>query len=53
MDLQSKACHRALSSRDPRLDERFYTGVSSTGKLTGYGGGLDIKQQLLEWARLV
>ncbi len=31
LHLQSKACYRALSSRDPRFDGRFYTGVSSTG----------------------
>ncbi len=31
LHLQSKACYRALSSRDPRFDGRFFTGVSSTG----------------------
>ncbi len=31
MDLASDACYRALRTRDPRFDGRFFVGVSSTG----------------------
>jgi AraC family transcriptional regulator, regulatory protein of adaptative response / DNA-3-methyladenine glycosylase II len=31
MQLDPAICHRALRSRDPRFDGRFFTGVTSTG----------------------
>jgi AraC family transcriptional regulator of adaptative response / DNA-3-methyladenine glycosylase II len=31
MDLASDACYRALRTRDPRFDGRFFVGVSTTG----------------------
>ena len=31
MTLDAAACYRALSSRDPRFDGRFFTGVTTTG----------------------
>ena len=31
MTLDAALCYRALSSRDPRFDGRFFTGVTSTG----------------------
>lgn len=31
MNLDFEACYRAVSSRDPRFDGRFFTGVRSTG----------------------
>src|SRR5439155_9685206 len=31
MDLDRKACYRAVKARDRRFDGRFLTGVSSTG----------------------
>jgi len=31
MNLDSKACYRALCTRDQRFDGRFFTGVTSTG----------------------
>ncbi len=31
VDLDRDACYRALRTRDPRFDGRFYTGVVSTG----------------------
>jgi AraC family transcriptional regulator of adaptative response / DNA-3-methyladenine glycosylase II len=31
MELDSRACYRALSTRDPRFDGRFFTGVRTTG----------------------
>jgi AraC family transcriptional regulator of adaptative response / DNA-3-methyladenine glycosylase II len=31
MKLDSKICYRAVSSRDPRFDGRFFTAVKSTG----------------------
>jgi AraC family transcriptional regulator, regulatory protein of adaptative response / DNA-3-methyladenine glycosylase II len=31
MDLDPRTCYRALRTRDPRFDGRFFTGVASTG----------------------
>ncbi|MDQ3170589.1 MAG: helix-turn-helix domain-containing protein [Acidobacteriota bacterium] len=31
MTIDAAACYRALSSRDPRFDGRFFTGVTTTG----------------------
>jgi AraC family transcriptional regulator of adaptative response / DNA-3-methyladenine glycosylase II len=31
MNLEPDVCYRAIRSRDPRFDGRFYTGVKSTG----------------------
>jgi AraC family transcriptional regulator of adaptative response / DNA-3-methyladenine glycosylase II len=31
MNLDARTCYRALRSRDPRFDGRFFTGVASTG----------------------
>ncbi len=31
MDLDHDACYRAICSRDPRFDGRFFTGVKTTG----------------------
>src|SRR5512134_377553 len=31
MDLDHGACYRAISTREPRFDGRFFTGVTTTG----------------------
>lgn len=31
MNLEHDACYRAISTRDPRFDGRFFTGVTTTG----------------------
>ena len=31
LELDARACYRALRTRDPRFDGRFFTGVATTG----------------------
>jgi len=49
----SRAVGRANATNPIALIVPCHRVIGSTGKLTGYGGGLDLKEKLLAWERAV